>query len=92
MSSPNYFSQNLYTMQLPLEFALAENWNSSTLERFGYSEKISFIVNVLRSIENDPDLKDHQLIIPDECEYLGFLPGYYDTGGYLHFIADMLEE
>ena len=49
------------------------------------------IVNSLRIWSTDSRLKDKVIYIPEGCEDMGFLEGYYDAGSLLHFIADMLE-
>jgi len=56
------------------------------------SEKIAILVNALRLVSNDPDIKVRELFIPDDCEENGFVEGYHNLGNLLHFLADMLEE
>jgi hypothetical protein len=55
-------------------------------------EKIKILVDALRLVSSDPDIKIKTLIIPDECEKYGFVEGEFDLGVLLHFMADMLEE
>lgn len=56
------------------------------------SSKIEILVNALRLVSNDPDIKVRKLFIPDECEKYGFAKGKHNLGVLLHFLADMLEE
>lgn len=56
------------------------------------NEKIKILVNALRLVSKDIDIKDRKLLIPDNCEHLGFVEGYHNLGLLLHFLADMLEE
>jgi predicted Zn-ribbon and HTH transcriptional regulator len=50
------------------------------------------IVNTLRSWAKQSEIKNDLIIIPDECEKLGFVEGEYNIGKMLHFLADMLED
>jgi hypothetical protein len=56
------------------------------------SEKIKILVDALRLVSSDQDIKIRELIIPDECEKYGFIEGKYNLSLFLQFIADMLEE
>lgn len=56
------------------------------------SDKIKILVDALRLVSNDIDIKDRIIYIPDECEKYGFVEGNHDLGVLLHFLADMLEE
>lgn len=56
------------------------------------SEKITILVNALRLVSNDSEIKLRELIIPEGCEKHGFTEGYHNLGNILHFLADMLEE
>lgn len=56
------------------------------------SEKIEILVNALRLVSSDKDIKIKDLYIPDNCEKYGFSEGYHNLGQLLHFLADMLEE
>jgi len=56
------------------------------------SEKIEILVNALRLVSSDEDIKKQRLLIPDNCEKYGFVEGYHNLSTFLHFLADMLEE
>jgi hypothetical protein len=56
------------------------------------SKKIEILVNALRLVSFDKEIKKRSLLIPDECEKYGFVEGYHNLSQLLHFLADMLEE
>ena len=56
------------------------------------SEKIEILVNALRLVSSDEDIKKQKLLIPDNCEKYGFVEGLHNLNTFLHFLADMLEE
>lgn len=56
------------------------------------TEKIAILVNALRLVSSDKDIKSRELYIPDDCEKYGFAEGYHNLGELLHFLADMIEE
>ncbi|MCK5822375.1 MAG: hypothetical protein KAG95_00065 [Bacteroidales bacterium] len=56
------------------------------------SEKIEGLVNALRLVSSDADIKTRTLLIPDNCEKYGFVEGVHNLSQFLHFLADMLEE
>ena len=56
------------------------------------SEKVKILVDALRLVSSDEDIKIRNLLIPDNCEKYGFSEGYHNLGQMLHFLADMLEE
>lgn len=39
----------------------------------------------LRLLSKHPMLQGQEIFIPDECEDMGLLEGYYDLSGFLHF-------
>jgi hypothetical protein len=55
-------------------------------------EKIKILVDALRLVSSDNDIKKSNLYIPDNCEEFGFTEGNHNLGVLLHFLADMLEE
>ncbi len=65
--------------------------NNSTSYR-SENEKIEILVNALRLVSQDEDIKIRSIFIPDNCEKYGFSEGYHNLGQMLHFLADMLEE
>ena len=56
------------------------------------SVKIEILVNALRLVSEDEDIKSEALYIPEQCENIGFVEGYHNLGNLFHFLADMLEE
>lgn len=56
------------------------------------SKKIAILVEALRLVSSDIDIKDRELYIPDDCEKHGFVEGNHNLGNLLYFLADMLEE
>lgn len=56
------------------------------------SNKISILVDVLRLVSDDDEIKNRTLYIPDDCEGYGFAEGKHDLSTLFHFLADMLEE
>ncbi len=70
---------------------LQSHHNNSIFTTFP-SEKISILVNALRLVSSDSDIKFRDLVIPDNCEKYGFTEGSHELGTLLHFLADMLEE
>jgi hypothetical protein len=56
------------------------------------SEKIEILVNALRLVSEDHDIKSRILYIPDDCEKYGFVEGKHNLGNLLRYLADMLEE
>jgi len=56
------------------------------------SEKIQILVDALRLVSLDDEIRSCSLYIPDDCEEYGFSDGYHDLSVLLHFLADMLEE
>ena len=56
------------------------------------SKKIAILVEALRLVSSDVDIKDRELTIPYDCEKHGFVEGNHNLGNLLHFLADMLEE
>ena len=56
------------------------------------SEKIAILVNALRLVSNDYELKTREILIPDDCEKYGFSEGNHNFHNFFHFLADMLEE
>lgn len=56
------------------------------------SDKIAILVEILRNASNDEEIKSKNLLIPDNCEKLGFVQGDFNLSTVLHFLADMLEE
>jgi hypothetical protein len=63
-----------------------------TIEFYEPSEKIGILVNALRMVAKDEDIKSKSLYIPDNCEKYGFAEGTHNLGQMLQFFADMLEE
>lgn len=56
------------------------------------SEKIRILVDALRLVSSDSDIRFKTLLIPDDCEKYGFVEGKHQLGVFLQFLADMLEE
>ncbi len=56
------------------------------------SEKISILVNALRLVTKDEEIKSKTLYIPEDCEKFGFVEGNHNLSKLLYFLADMLEE
>ena len=56
------------------------------------SKKIEVLVNALRLVSSDEDIKKEKLLIPNDCKKYGFVEGYHNLSIFLHFLADMLEE
>ncbi|MBX2976815.1 MAG: hypothetical protein KF721_11825 [Ignavibacteriaceae bacterium] len=56
------------------------------------SRKIAILVDALRLVSEDKEIKERELYIPDDCEKYGFVEGDHNLGQLLHFLADMLEE
>lgn len=56
------------------------------------SEKIGILVNALRMVAKDEEIKSRSLLIPDNCEEYGFAEGTHNLGQMFQFFADMLEE
>ncbi len=77
-------------MELSVTNQSIEKGSSISFE--GQSEKIKILVNALRLVSTDPDIKIRDLIIPDDCEKYGFAEGEHNLSVLLHFLADMLEE
>jgi len=69
--------------------SLSNNFKISLDER---SRKIDILVDALRLVANDLDIKRSELLIPDDCEKYGFVEGKHNLGLMLHFLADMIEE
>lgn len=66
------------------------------IEQIEYDSKQNFfflkeLTEHLRLLSKHPMLQGQEVFIPDECEYMGLLEGYYELSGFLHFIADMIE-
>lgn len=77
-----------------MENEVAEN-STNTSQSVNYtarSEKIKLIVDALRLVSKDKDIRDDELIIPSNCEEYGFSEGSHNLGTLLYFLADMLEE
>lgn len=55
-------------------------------------EKMQALVDTLRIIAIDKQLKDKTVLIPNDCEKYGFAEGNHNLGELLYFLADMLEE
>jgi hypothetical protein len=53
---------------------------------------ISLIIKNLRTLANEEDIKNNQVLIPDKCEKYGFAEGSHNLENLLLFLADMLEE
>ncbi len=66
-------------------------WNYDFITQMP-SEKIAILVNALRLVSEDEEIKTKELVIPDGCEKYGFVQGYHNLSVFLHFLADMLEE
>lgn len=49
------------------------------------------LVNTLRIISKDSRFAGQTVIIPDDCEKIGFAEGEFDLPQLLEFLADMLE-
>jgi len=77
-------------MELSIKNTSIEKDNTVSFQ--GQSEKIKILVNALRLVSTDPDIKIRDLIIPDDCEKYGFAEGEHNLSVLLHFLADMLEE
>lgn len=54
--------------------------------------KIQDLVDSLRQVSEDPEIREVSVSIPDDCEKYGFAKGNHNLALLLHFLADMLEE
>lgn len=66
------------------------------IEQIEYDSEQNFfflkeLTEHLRLLSKYPMLQGQEIFIPNECEHMGLLEGYYDLSGFLHFIADMIE-
>lgn len=52
----------------------------------------NFIVGWMRIFSREFELREKEIIIPDNYEKYGFIEGKYNVGQMLQFFADMLEE
>ncbi len=51
-----------------------------------------FMANWMRLWANRFDIREKDIIIPDNCEKYGFAEGKHKIGEMMQFFADMLEE
>ena len=61
-------------------------------EEKGINEKIKSLVDFLRIVSLDKEISKEILLIPTDCEQIGFVEGKHNLGQLLHFLADMLED
>ena len=52
----------------------------------------NFMVNWMRLWANHFDIREKDIIIPDDCEKYGFAEGQHNIGEMMRFFADMLED
>ena len=50
------------------------------------------IIENLRTLAKEDNIKNNDVLIPDECEKYGFVEGSHNLEDLLLFLADMLEE
>lgn len=62
------------------------------MSNFRVDKKIDSLVETLRNCATDEELKNKQIIIPNQCEKYGFVRGCYNLKELLYFLADMIEE
>lgn len=56
------------------------------------NNNISLIIENLRTLAKEDNIKNNNVLIPDRCEKYGFAEGSHNLEDLLLFLADMLEE
>jgi hypothetical protein len=56
------------------------------------NDNISLIIENLRTLAKEDNIKNNSVLIPDRCEKYGFAEGSHNLEDLLLFLADMLEE
>lgn len=57
-----------------------------------FNDNITLIIKNLRKLAKEDNIKNNDVLIPDECEKYGFVEGSHNLEDLLLFLADMLEE
>lgn len=57
-----------------------------------FNSNIALIVKNLRTLAKEENIRNNDVLIPDDCEQYGFVEGNHNLENLILFLADMLEE